>query len=175
MTKFKKQKRSSVQISKKIQRVVDSLLRISDNKFWWSCKTLSVLSKSILKTRSIFIKFLTKVVWKLENKKSEFQKLYVRRSDNRKHSFFITWIFYQLTDLWWNYAIQLNQKSDICEVLEKLAIKMWFLFIFAKKLKDLYFVVGRSKNLKLSPKFFFGISFQKNVWSSFLLFLSVCY
>ena len=49
-------------------------------------------------------------------KKPEFQKLYVRWPGNRKHSFFITYVFYQLTDPCSNYAIQLNQMSDICEV-----------------------------------------------------------
>ena len=59
--------------------------------------------------------------------------------------------------------------------LEKLAIKIWFPFNFAKNLKDRHFVVGGSKNLKLSPNTCFGVSFQKNVFSSFLLFSSVCY
>ena len=59
--------------------------------------------------------------------------------------------------------------------LEKLSIKMWFSFIFAKDLKDRHFVVGVSKNLKLSTNTCFGVSLQKNVLSSFLLFLSVCY
>ena len=59
--------------------------------------------------------------------------------------------------------------------LEKLAIKMWFPFNFAKNLKDRHFVVGGSKNLKLSTNTCFGVSFQKNVFSSFLLFSSVCY
>ena len=51
-----------------------------------------------------------------KTKKSEFQKLYVQWPGNRKYSFFITRIFYQLTDPYPNYAIQLNQMSDICEV-----------------------------------------------------------
>ena len=59
--------------------------------------------------------------------------------------------------------------------LEKLAIKMWFPFNFAKNLKDRHFVVGGSKTLKLSTNTWFGVSFQKNVFSSLLLFLSVCY
>ena len=58
--------------------------------------------------------------------------------------------------------------------LEKLAIKMWFPFNFAKNLKDRHFVMGGSKNLK-PETFFFGVSFQKILLSSFLLFLSVCY
>ena len=44
-------------------------------------------------------------------KKSDFQKLYVRWPGNRKHSFFTT-----ETDPCSNYAIQLNQMSNICEV-----------------------------------------------------------
>ena len=58
---------------------------------------------------------------------------------------------------------------------EKLAIKMWFPFNSTKNLKDRHFVVGGSKNLKLSTNTCFGVSFQKNVSSSFLLFSSVCY
>ena len=61
------------------------------------------------------------------------------------------------------------------QCLEKLAIKMWFPFNFAKTLKDCYFVVGGSKNLKLSKNTFFGVSFQKYVLSSFLLISSVRY
>ena len=49
-------------------------------------------------------------------KMSESQKMCVRRPGNRKHNFFITWIFYQLTDICSNYAVQLKQMSDICEV-----------------------------------------------------------
>ena len=52
---------------------------------------------------------------------------------------------------------------------------MWFPINFVKTLKDCYFLVGRSKNLKLSAKAFFGVSFQKNAFWSFLLFFSVCY
>ena len=37
--------------------------------------------------------------------------------------------------------------------LEKLAIKIWFPFNFAKNLKDRYFVMGESKNLKLEISF----------------------
>ena len=49
-------------------------------------------------------------------KMSEFQKMYVRRLGNQKHRFFTTGIFHQLTNLCSNYAIQLKQMSDICEV-----------------------------------------------------------
>ena len=59
--------------------------------------------------------------------------------------------------------------------LEKLYIKMWFPFNFVKNLKDRNFVVGGSKNLKLSASSSFGFTFEKNVLPSFLLFLSVCY
>ena len=51
---------------------------------------------------------------------------------------------------------------------------MWFLFTFSKKLKDRHFVVGGSKTFKFSTNTCFGVSFQKNVFSSLLLFLSVC-
>ena len=59
--------------------------------------------------------------------------------------------------------------------LEKLAIKMWFPFNFTKNIKDRHSVVVGSKTLNLSTNICFGVSFQKNVFSSFLLFLSVCY
>ena len=52
---------------------------------------------------------------------------------------------------------------------------MLFPINFAKALKDCYFVVGGSKNLKFSTKAFFGVSFEKNVLSSFMLFSAVCY
>ena len=52
---------------------------------------------------------------------------------------------------------------------------MWFPFNFAKNLKDRHFVVGGSKNLKLSTNNYFGVSFQKKLFSSFLLFLAVFY
>ena len=61
------------------------------------------------------------------------------------------------------------------ESLEKLATGIWFPFNFAKNLKDRHFVVGGSKNLKLSASTCFGVSFQKNVLTRFLLFSSVCY
>ena len=46
---------------------------------------------------------------------------------------------------------------------------------FRKKFKDPHFVVGGSKNLKLLPNACFGVSFQKNVLWSFLLFSSFFY
>ena len=52
---------------------------------------------------------------------------------------------------------------------------MWFLFNFAKNLKDRHFVVGRSKDLKLSKDTCFDASFQKNILPVFLLFSSVFY
>ena len=101
---------------------------------------------------------------------SEFQKLYVRRSGNRKHGFFITWIFYQL-----KLGNSIKPNVWYFRSLVKLAIKMCFPFNFAKKIKGRHFVVAGSKNLKLSRNTCFGVSFQKIVSSSFLLFLSVRY
>ena len=46
---------------------------------------------------------------------------------------------------------------------------------FNKNFKGLLFCGGGSKNLKLSTKAFFGVSFQKNVLSSFMLFSYICY
>ena len=59
--------------------------------------------------------------------------------------------------------------------LEKFAIKIWFPFNFVKNLKGRHFVVGGWKNLKLSTNTCFGVTFQKNLLSSFLLFSSACY
>ena len=63
--------------------------------------------------------------------------------------------------------------SGICEVWKNWPLKCGYPFDFAKNVKDRHFVVGGSK--KLSTNTFFGVSFQKNVFSSFLLFSSVCY
>ena len=94
-----------------------AVVEISDHKYWWSGKTLTVLSKYISKAGSFFRKIFDKSRLKVGKiKKLEFQKLYVGQSGNHKHSFFITWIFYHLTDFCLTYAIQLNQISDICEV-----------------------------------------------------------
>ena len=46
-------------------------------------------------------------IWKI--KMLEFQKIYVWQPGNRKYSIFITWIFYQLTELCSNYATHLKQ------------------------------------------------------------------
>ena len=109
---------------------------------------------------------------------SEFPNIYVGRSSNRKHSFFITCMFYQLTNVCSNYAMQFKQMSD-----SKLAMFLFnFVSIqnvvsvqFRKNLKNRHCVVGGLKTLKLSTNTCFGASFQKNVFSSLLLFLSVCY
>ena len=105
----------------------------------------------------------------------EFQKLYLRRRGNRKHSFFITWIFSPANWPLFKLCNSIQKNVWYLRSLEKLAIKKWFPFNFARNLKGHHFVVGGSKNLKLSTNTCFGVSFQKNVFSSFLLFSSVCY
>ena len=118
---------------KKFKKPLFHCREVSDRKYWWSGKTLSVLSK-IIWSWKFFHKISDKNCLKVgEIKKSEFQKLCVWRSGNCKQRFFITWIFYQLTNLCSNYAIQWDQMSDTC--LEKLAIKKWFPFNFTKKFK----------------------------------------
>ena len=94
-------------------------------------------------------------------KMSECQKMYVWRPGNRENSFFITWTFYQLTDLHSNYAIQLRQMSDIFEVSKNSPLKYGYPFSFAKNLKGRHFVVSGSKNLKLSTKHFFWCKLSK--------------
>ena len=143
MTKFKKQNILPCKFKKKIKGPLFHCREISDQKYWWSGKTLSVLSKSIVKPRSFFIKFLTKFVWKLEKLKSQ----------NFKGCMFDGPVIVQLF-----HNLNLGFRS-----------------ISQKILKDCHFVVGGSKNLKLSTNTCFGVSFQKNVLSSLLLFLSVCY
>ena len=106
-------------------------------------------------------------------KKLEFQKLYVWRSNNRNHSFFIPWISVNWPLL--KLCNLIKPSVWYLRCLEKLAIKMRFPTNFTKTLEDCYFVVGGSINLKLSKKAIFGVSFQKKLLWSFLLFLSVCY
>ena len=53
--------------------------------------------------------------------------------------------------------------SDICEIWKTWPLKCGYPFNFAKNLKDRHFVVGGSKNLKLSINTCFGVSFQKNI------------
>ena len=105
-------------------------------------------------------------------KKSQCQKLYVRWPGNLKHSFFNT-----LSANWPLLKLCSSIKPNVwyLQSLEKLAIKCAFRSIFLKKSKDRHFVAGGSKNLKLSTNTCIGVSFQKNIFSSFLLFLSVCY
>ena len=126
-------------------------------------------------TWKFFDKFFYKSCLKVGKiKKSEFQKLYVWRPGYHKQLFDNLNI---LSANWPLLKLCNSIKTNVWYLrnLEKLAIKMWFPFNFAKNLKDRHFVVGGSKNLKLSPNTCFGVSFQKNVLSSFLLFLSVCY
>ena len=99
----------------------------------------------------------------------EFQKLYLRRRGNRKHSFFITWIFSPANWPLFKLCNSIQKNVWYLRSLEKLAIKKWFPFNFARNLKGHHFVVGGSKNLKLSTNTCFGVSFQKNVFST------VCY
>ena len=106
-------------------------------------------------------------------KKLELQKLYVWRPGNRNHSFFIPWISVNWPLL--KLCNLIKPSVWYLRCLEKLAIKMRFPINFTKTLKDCYFVVGGSKNLKLSKKAIFGVSFQKKLLWSFQLFLSVCY
>ena len=70
MTKVKKQKALPCKFKKKIQRAVNCR-EISDHKYWWSGKTLSVLPKSILKPGDFLVTILTEIVWKLEKLKCQ--------------------------------------------------------------------------------------------------------
>ena len=135
MTKFKKQKALSSKfqkkknskgrcfIAEKFQSInvgqVVTLYQYFQNLFWNLEIFRRNFDKSCLKDGKI--------------KMSEFQKLYVRRPGNRKHSFFISSIFYQLTNLCSNYTIQLKQMSDICEVLRNWPLKCGFHLILRKK------------------------------------------
>ena len=105
-------------------------------------------------------------------KKSQCQKLYVRWPGNLKHSIFNT-----LSANWPLLKLCSSIKPNVWyfRSFEKLTIKIWFPFNFTKNLKDRHFLVGESKNLKLSTNTCFGVSFQSNVLSNFWLFSSVCY
>ena len=77
MTKFKKQNalpwkfQNNNNNNNNNKRLLFHCREISDHKYWWSGKTLSVLLQSILKPGSSCTKFLKKVVWKLEKLKSQ--------------------------------------------------------------------------------------------------------
>ena len=158
MTKFKKQNALPCKFQKKFKGPLFHCWEISDHKYWWSGKTLSVLSKSILKPGSLFIKFLKKVVWKLEKLKSQ----------NFKSCMFDGPVIVNTAN--WLLLKSSNWiKPNVWYLrsFEKLAIKMWFPFNFAKNLKICCFVVGESKGF---TKHFFGVSFQKYVLSVFCYF-----
>ena len=59
--------------------------------------------------------------------------------------------------------------------LKILAIKRWFLVIFAKILQGRHFVVGEPKNFELLADISFESGFQNTVLPSLLLFLCACY
>ena len=135
-------------MSKKKKKKIKGLLfhcrEISDHKYWWSSKALSVLSKSILKPGRFFIKFLTKLVGKLEKLKSQ------------NFNFTVAQLCNSLKPNVWYFRN-----------LEKLAIKIRFPFNSAKNVKDRHFVVGGSKNLKLLPNTCFDVSFQEKCIAEF--------
>ena len=134
--------------------------KISDHKYWWSSKTISVLSKSNLKPGGFFVKILTKVAWKLEKLKCQ----------NFKKCMFGDPVIVNTAFSWLSLLKLCSSiKTNVWYLrsLEKLAIKMWFPFNFAKNLKDRHFVVGGSKNLKLSTNTCFGVSFQKKFIAKF--------
>ena len=128
MTKFKKQNALPCKFQKKFKGPLFHCREISDHKYWWSGKTLSVLSKSILKPESFFIKFLTKFVWKLKKLKSQ----------NFKSCMFddpvIVNTGLNILSANWPLLKLCNSSKPIwyLQCLEKLAIKIWFPFNFAK-------------------------------------------
>ena len=88
MTKFKKQEALPCKFQKKFEGSLFYCREISGHKYWWNGKTLSVLSKSILKPGGFLVKKIDKSRLKAGKiKMAEFQKMYVRRLGN--HSFFI--------------------------------------------------------------------------------------
>ena len=156
MTKFKKQNALPCKFQKKFKGPLFHCREISDHKYWWSGKTLSVLSKSILKPGSFFIKFLTKFVWKLEKLKSQ----------NFKSCMFddqVMWthLFHNLNILSTNWpllklcnSIKPNDR-DICEIWKNQPLKCGFGSISQKHLKDRQFMVGESKKLEIFIKHLF--------------------
>ena len=124
LTKFKRQNALPCKLKKKIKGLLFHCREVSDNKCWWSGKTLSVLSKSILKPGSFFIKLLIKFVWKLKKLKNHNVKSCMFDGPVILNTAFS--ILYQLTDLCSNCAVQLNQMSDISEVSKNLPLKYGF-------------------------------------------------
>ena len=126
MTKLKKQNAVPCKFPEKFKGPLFHCREILDHKHCWSGKTLSILS-IYFKTWKFFHKIFDKSCLKAGKiKKLEFQKLYVLRPDNRKHSSFITWIFYQLTYLCSNYAIQLCVVRDLCEASKNYNFALFF-------------------------------------------------
>ena len=71
LTKFNKQKALSCKFKKKFKGPLFHFGEISDHKYWWSGKSSSVPSTSILKPGGFFVKYLINVVWKLEKIKCQ--------------------------------------------------------------------------------------------------------
>ena len=101
---------------------------------------------------------MTKVVWKLEKLKCQ----------NFKKCMFDELVI--VNTAFSNLNI-LSANWPLLKLRNSIKTNVWYL----RNLKDRHFVVDESKNLKLSANTCFGVSFQKNAFSSFLLFSSVCY
>ena len=155
MTKFKKQNALPCKFQKKFKGPLFHCREISDHKYWWSGKTLSVLSKSILKPGGFFVKVLTKFVWKLEKlkcqnfKKCMFDDLVI-----------VNTAFSNLNILSANWPLLKLRNSIKTNVwylrsLEKLAIKMWSSVQFRKIFKGPSFCGAWVKELETFSKHLF--------------------
>ena len=164
MTKFKKQNALPCKFQKKFKGPLFHCREISDHKYWWSGKNLSALFQNLiyLETWSFFRKTFDKSRFKVGKIKiSEFQKMYVRRPGNRKHSFFINLNILSANWLLLKLCNSIKTNVWYLRSLENWPLKCGYPFNFAKNLKDRNFVVGGSKNLKLLANPCFGVCFQK--------------
>ena len=138
MTKFKKQNALPCKFQKKFKGPLFHCREISDHKYWWSGKNLSALFQNLiyLETWSFFRKTFDKSRFKVGKIKiSEFQKMYVRRPGNHKHSFFINLNILSANWLLLKLCNSIKTNVWYLRSLEKLAIKMWLSVQFREEFK----------------------------------------
>ena len=149
-------KPSSVQISKKNLKGRCSIVKKTQINIGEAVKHYQYV-QSTFWNLEVFHKIFDKSYSKVGKiKKSEFPKLYVRQTGDRKQLFHNL----NIVSAYWHLLKLCNSmKPNVWYLwnLEKAAIKMWFRFNFAKNLKDRHFVLGGLKNLKLSQDTCFGV------------------
>ena len=118
---------------------------------------------------------MTKFVWKFEELKSQNFKSCMFDDPVIVNTAF-SFLKYSISWLTFAQIMQFNQiKCLIFAMFGKICHYNVVSVKFRKNFKGLLFCGGWVKELETFNKTFFGISFQKSVLSSFMLFSSVCY